>query len=129
VLLSKKYRKIALKRNKPQSEIVENALDSLNCHDYKSCRWAIMQITKSLLRRGIKNFKVVEGKLFRKGVMRGQNEKPWLNTWIVFDDGTIVDPTKELDQRGVYVKSKRTYVPSVYLESARKEHKVWEEET
>jgi len=80
-----------------------------------SCMLAAEIITAKLLKRGIKDFKVIEGYI----EMPNFNDDELAHTWIELKDGTKIDPTiKQFTDRGEieYGKIKNEYIPEDYLE-------------
>lgn len=89
-------------------------------------------ITAKLLKKGIKDFKVIEG-----WVIAGVKEEEIAHTWIELADHTIIDPTFEQFVK-LYGKDnveygediKETFTPEEYLETcdfygAEEEYKKW----
>jgi len=61
-----------------------------NRHLKGGCGFAIKHATEFLLRKGIKNFKIVEG-----SILMPNDKQLYPHIWIEFDGGRIFDPSKK----------------------------------
>ena len=84
-----------------------------------SCMLAAEIMTKKLLRKGYRDFKVIEGYITFEGV--DWNES---HTWIQMKNNKVIDPTKSqwgIEGEITYLRRKRkTYTPHEYLKSCQK---------
>ena len=93
-------------------------------HNLGTCMSAAALASDYLLKRGIKNFKIVEGFV---SMYPDQEQEDWSpHTWIEFDNGRKFDPTKkQWKQWGFdpnetkYEKITKTYTPEQYIKLCR----------
>lgn len=105
-------------------DLSKKATKRLDTHQSGSCMISSEWITKNLFKRGIKNFKIIEG--YVSFLEESHRTPKYQHTWIEID-GKIIDPTLEqftkigLDINTVkYIGSKKIYSPEEYLKLCKK---------
>lgn len=101
-------------------------------HKLGSCMAAAELATKYLLKKGIKNFKIVEGWVSLSPDL-ADDESAWeTHTWIEFENGKKFDPTRKqwrtwgYDPDGVEIqKTGKKYSPDEYLDTCEWEPSDW----
>ena len=94
-----------------------------NRHSLGSCMAAAEMATNYFLKKGIKNFKVVEGWVSLSPDLEDDESGYESHTWIEFSNGRIFDPTRKqwrmwgYDPDGVKIqKISKTFTPEEYLD-------------
>ena len=92
-------------------------------HSLGSCMAAAELASKYFLKKGIKDFKVVEGWVSLSDDIEDDESSLATHTWIEFENGRIFDPTKNqwrkwgYDPYGVKIKKiKKKYTPEEYFD-------------
>ena len=111
--------------NEIETDVKETMFPSdFKRHNLGTCMSAAALASDYLLKRGIKNFKIVEGFV---SMYPDQEQEDWSpHTWIEFDNGRKFDPTKkQWKQWGFdpnetkYEKITKTYTPEQYIKLCR----------
>ena len=103
-----------------------------NRHSPGSCMAAAEMATKYFLKKGIKDFKVIEGWVSLSPDLEDDESGHSSHTWIQFRNGRIFDPTRKqwrvwgYDPDGVKIqKISKTFTPEEYLDVCEWEPSDW----